>query len=227
MTSQHPASQPEYWRQRWAEGATGWHRDGINPQLAKWWSALEIDEPQSVLVPLCGSSLDLQWLASQGHEVFGVEASDLAVDKFFQVAEVEPQRRPLGDGSIEIVEAGSIHLYCGDFFALRDVDFPELQCAYDRAALVALPPATRPLYMKQLHRLLAPGAKVLLVAFEYPQEVKAGPPFSVEEEEVRRLSQDLFTVELLHRFDLKGKEEKFSDPAFSYVAETVYLLTAL
>lgn len=226
MTTPHPASHPDYWRQRWVEGSTGWHRDGINPQLAKWWPRLQMQGTESVLVPLCGSSLDLQWLASQGHEVFGAEASDLAVERFFLAADVEPEYRALGDGSIEVVEAGSIHIFCGDFFELRQADFPPLQSAYDRAALVAMPPATRPAYMQQLHALLAPGAVVLLVSFEYPQAIKSGPPFSVEEDEIRELAEGLFDVELLDRFDLKGKEEKFSDPAFTYVAETMYRLTA-
>ena len=34
-------------------------------------------------MPLCGKSLDMVWLAAQGHEVLGVELAPLAVEQFF------------------------------------------------------------------------------------------------------------------------------------------------
>ena len=41
-------------------------------------------------MPLCGKSLDLLWLAAQGHRVLGVEISPLAVDAFFAEQDLTP-----------------------------------------------------------------------------------------------------------------------------------------
>jgi len=228
MTSTpHHAASPDYWRNRWQEGATGWHQDGINGQLMKWWPQLGLDQQAPVLVPLCGASQDLRWLASQGHEVYGAEASEQAIKRFFDEAKVDAVVHPLADTRLEVHEAGSIHIFCGDYFDITTSLLPPLAAAYDRAAIVALPPELRPRYLQHLHQLLAPGATVLLLSFEYPQQVKDGPPFSVEQEEIRRLADGLFTVQQLDRLDLHGKEPRFADPAYTYVFETVYRLERL
>ncbi|MDP6963217.1 MAG: thiopurine S-methyltransferase, partial [Planctomycetota bacterium] len=90
----------KYWKQRWADGRTGWHRDDVNPHLIEYWSRLGVASSSKVLVPLCGQSLDLHWLADQGHEVVGVEASELALQGL-------PQHQNLS-------------LHCGDFFKFND-----------------------------------------------------------------------------------------------------------
>ena len=41
-------------------------------------------------MPLCGKSLDMVWLAAQGHEVLGVELAPLAVEQFFAENELRP-----------------------------------------------------------------------------------------------------------------------------------------
>ena len=38
----------------------------------------------SILVTLCGKSLDLLWLCEQGHDVVGVELSEIAVKQLFE-----------------------------------------------------------------------------------------------------------------------------------------------
>ena len=223
--AQHEAASPEYWRGRWEDGRTGWHRDGINPALAQWWGRLEVDPAAAVLVPLCGASLDLRWLAGQGHRVVGVEASGLAIERFFAEAEVEPEDRRVG--AYRLLEAGTVHLFEGDWFGFEAVGAGPFPAAYDRAALIAMPPGMRDAYMAQLHRLVAPGGQVLLVTFEYPQETREGPPFSVEEDEVRALAAGRFEVELLDRVDLRGKEERFDGPDVAYLSEGIFRLTRL
>ena len=59
---------PEYWIERWKEGRIGFHRAGVNPQLVEH-HARALGETKRVLVPLCGKSEDLAWLAASGHEV--------------------------------------------------------------------------------------------------------------------------------------------------------------
>lgn len=69
----------DFWLQRWQDGQTGFHQDEVMPLLQKHWPALQLPKAARVLVPLCGKTLDMHWLAAQGHRVLGVEVSPLAV----------------------------------------------------------------------------------------------------------------------------------------------------
>ncbi|MEA9481868.1 hypothetical protein VC290_16130, partial [Xanthomonas campestris] len=80
----------DFWLQRWQDGQTGFHQDEVMPLLQKHWPALQLPAHARVLVPLCGKTLDLHWLAAQGHRVLGVEISPLAVTQFFDDADVHP-----------------------------------------------------------------------------------------------------------------------------------------
>ena len=63
---------PEFWKERWVRGEIGFHQAEVEPGLVTHLGGLA---PTRVLVPLCGKSLDLAWLATQGHQVVGVELS--------------------------------------------------------------------------------------------------------------------------------------------------------
>src|SRR5690606_31845898 len=58
---------------------------------------------------------------------------------------------------------------------------------YDRAAIVALPQAMRDAYAAHCQGLLEPGARILMITIFYDQSAMEGPPFSVDDETVRRL----------------------------------------
>ena len=80
----------EFWLERWREGRTHFHQTRITPLLQKYWPTLAVPKGGRVLVPLAGKSLDMVWLAAQGHAVLGVELSQLAVDQFFEENELRP-----------------------------------------------------------------------------------------------------------------------------------------
>jgi len=67
------------WLERWEVGRTGWHEAEGNSKLKEHWRATG----RRVLVPMCGKSADMKWLADQGNQVFGVELSHLAIEAFF------------------------------------------------------------------------------------------------------------------------------------------------
>ena len=71
------------------------------------------------------------------------------------------------------------------------------------------------------------GSRTLLVAFEYAQQVKEGPPFSVEPDEVQRLYGAAFRVELLERVDIIGESPKFAAAGLDALFEVAYSLTRL
>ena len=81
----------DFWLERWRDGHTRFHQNRVTPLLQKYWPTLSLPSGSRVLVPLCGKSLDLIWLAQQGHRVLGVELSPLAVDQFFAENDLRPK----------------------------------------------------------------------------------------------------------------------------------------
>jgi thiopurine S-methyltransferase len=188
---------PDFWHQRWAEHQIGFHQPTPTPLLLKHWPALGIAPGATVFVPLAGKSLDMAWLASQGHRVLGVELSQIAVDEFFAehglVPEIETTRYGVHH------RAGGIELIRGDAFGLDADLLADCAAVFDRAALIALPPALRARYVGELYARLPADCRALLITLEYPQADRDGPPFSVQEDEVRALYAGDWAIELRER----------------------------
>jgi thiopurine S-methyltransferase len=215
--------QHEFWHQRWQQNQIGFHSDEINRHLHQQWPKLGIKPNSRVFVPMCGKSNDMLWLLAQGYQVVGVELSPLAVEAFFSDNGLQPIQRQ--QGNFVISESGRIQILCGDFFALRTADLGNIDAVYDRASLVALPQDMRIDYTSHLSALLKPGAKMLLVAFDYPQHEMPGPPFSVQDEEVERLYRDWCDIELLANVDVLEQELHLKERGLSRLHEQVYRLT--
>ncbi|PSW14741.1 thiopurine S-methyltransferase [Photobacterium sanctipauli] len=173
----------EFWHSRWAENRIGFHLDDTNPILVKHWPAISHSREDVVLVPMCGKSVDLTWLAEKHNKVVGVELSDIAVRAFFAEHFYTPMVTSLG-GSQTLYEFDEISIYCGDFFA---TNIDPVDVVYDRAALIAMPQDMRQQYADKLLSLVKPGGRILLVTLDYPQHEMDGPPFSVTQQEVEAL----------------------------------------
>lgn len=214
--------QPEFWHDRWERNQIGFHLEEVNPYLQRWWPELEVAQGGRVLVPLCGKSLDLSWLASQGYEVLGVELSQAAVEAFFSEHALEPQVSQR-DG-FKVYEAGPVTLMCGDFFALRAQDVATCVGLYDRAAMIALPPQMREAYAQHLTGIVPSGCKGLLITLDYDQSEVKGPPFSVPDEQVQLWLSPAWHVEIAEQSDILGKSWKFLDAGGTRLLERVYRL---
>ncbi len=208
---------PDFWHERWQQNQTGFHQDEVHPLLSKYWPALAATD--CVFVPLCGKSLDMWWLRQRGSRVVGVELSPLAVQAFFEDAGVTPART--SNGSLECWQASDIKIYSGDFFTLQPPDVSGCSVIYDRAALIALPPAMRRDYVAHLHRLFPRGARMLLVTLDYPQAEMDGPPFSVSDAEVRELYK---SAQLLESKDVLAENDRFRQRGVSRLNENAYLI---
>ena len=214
--------QPEFWQKRWADNQIGFHQAQINPYLQRHWSQLNLADDAQVLVPLCGKSLDMLWLAGQGHRVLGVELSRKAAEDFFAGHELTPNVTQRG--AFTVFEAGNISLWCGDFFALGATDMVECAGLYDRAALIALPPAMRERYAAHLLKILPSGTRGLLITLEYPQVQIEGPPFAVLEGEAEALLGGRWRLQTLEVADILGESPKFLKAGVAGLQERVYLL---
>jgi thiopurine S-methyltransferase len=213
--------EPAFWHKRWADNQIGFHQGQVNSYLQAHWPALGLAPGSRVLVPLCGKSLDLVWLAGQGYRVLGVELSRHAVERFFYEhgLEAEVSQR----GAFEVWRSAEVELWCGDFFALRAADIGDCIGLYDRAALIALPPAMRAAYMQLLSALLPARCRGLLVTLDYDQSLLAGPPFSVGDEEVRQGLAG-WQVDELEAVEVIQESPKFVQAGVSSLLERVYRL---
>ncbi|MDU9401248.1 thiopurine S-methyltransferase [Pseudomonas sp. zfem004] len=210
--------EPAFWHKRWADNQIGFHQPQVNPYLQAHWPALGLAVGAQVLVPLCGKSLDLLWLAAQGYRVLGVELSRRAVEDFFAEhgLEAEVSQR----GAFEVWRCGEIELWCGDIFALNAEDVAGCTGLYDRAALIALPPRMRERYMALLDDLL-PTAKGLLVTLDYDQLLIDGPPFSVGDAEVRAGFSG-WQVDEVEGREILGESPKFMKAGVGRLLERAY-----
>ncbi|WP_069385088.1 thiopurine S-methyltransferase [Halomonas caseinilytica] len=172
----------EDWRQRWQEGRIGFHREGVHPALERHWPCLGVGEGTKVLVPLCGKSLDMRWLAARGHPVLGIELAEPAIEQFMAEGEGEVSR--YHQSRFTVSRQGKVELWCGDFFHFHVNEAADLGAFYDRAALIALPEAKRQRYAFHLAQLLPPGARGLLVSLTRAPGDTGGPPFDVTADEV-------------------------------------------
>lgn len=215
----------DFWLQRWREGRTGFHQERVMPLLEKHWDALALQAGSRVFMPLAGKSRDMLWLAARGHRVLGIELSPLAIEQFFAENRLVPTVHESRYGTHHI--AGGIELIRGDAFGLDDAALADCGGVYDRAALIALPPDLRARYVDELYARLPAGCRGLLITLEYPQHEKEGPPFSVEEAEVRRRYAPQWNVDLLERRDILTQEPRFIAAGVTALATAVYRLQRL
>ena len=212
----------QFWLERWREGRTHFHQERVTPLLQKYWPQLALPAGSTVLVPLCGKSLDMLWLAARGHRVLGVELSPLAVERFFAENRLQPRVHESRYGRHH--RAGQIELICGDAFALDTAALADCAGVYDRAALIALPPDLRQRYAEAVCARLPAGCRGLLITLEYPQAEKAGPPFSVDEREVHALYGAHWDIDALERRDILASQPGFIEEGVSALTTAAYRL---
>lgn len=190
-----------FWHQKWATNEINFHQSKPNPLLLKYFEALHCGRDSRIFVPLCGKSLDVDWLLSNGHRVAGAELSELAVAQLFANLELKPSVEDIG--GLRRYTAGNLEVFVGNIFDLSRELLGPVDATYDRAALVALPAAVRARYAAQL-RAITNDAPQLLICFEYDQSVLAGPPFSVTGGEVNRCYGGGYRLTRLAVVDVPG-----------------------
>ncbi|WP_271407858.1 thiopurine S-methyltransferase [Pseudomonas sp. Q1-7] len=212
----------QFWQARWAESQIGFHQHEVNPYLQRYWPRLGLPQGARVLVPLCGKTLDMVWLVGQGHRVLGIELAERAVQDFFAEQALIPEVTQ--QGALRRYSVGAIEILQGDFFALGAADVADCHALYDRAAIIALPPAMRDDYVSHLERILPKPCEGLMVTLDYEQTRLDGPPFSVSEAEVRQRLEAGWEVELLERNDVLEKNWKFASRGLNALHEPVFRL---
>lgn len=182
-----------YWTQLWHTGGDTFTLPDVNENLVSFMEQLlpgrsesgSVD-PRAVLVPLCGASVDLAYLAERQGAVWGVDVAGVALQEFADSHGGGIVRSsPLGDTASGMKALGvrdfpNLTLLHGDFLALRPRDFRTLgpgraavsqpacdihgpfDAIWDRGGLTSIPTSLRPAYATLLHKLLRPGGRLLL-----------------------------------------------------------------
>ena len=211
------------WQQCWRDNDTDFHQKTVNTNLIRFWSSLGLAPGTRVFVPLCGKSLDLAWLAAQGHSVIGVELSPIAVRAFFKGNRMQPARRK--QGKFTLWQNGRIDILCGDLFDLVASDLGDIAAVFDRASLTALPEDIRHAYLAHLRKIVPAASKILLLTTEEPEanEIQ-DQPFAIAAE-ISSLYAVAYDIEISH---VESVFEADADPGVKElvrVEHKVYLLT--
>ena len=201
--------------ERWTEGNIGWHQATGSENLRCFWPSLTTGA--RVLVPLCGKSVDLAWLAEQELDVTGVELSAVAIEDFFTEHGLDYQLETADALTCYRAVGPRIALYCGDYF---DFEAPQFDALFDRASLIALNPQLRPGYVKHTRTLLKDASAQLLITLEYDQNLVSGPPYCVMGEEVAGYWPELRRVK--EQEALASCPPKFRQAGVSHVNEVTW-----
>lgn len=197
-----------FWHQKWKNNKIGFHQSEANPILVKYFNALSVVKGSRVFVPLCGKTLDIGWLLSNGYRVAGAELSQMAIEQLFTDLKLEPEIS--NAGNLKHYSAIDIDIFVGDFFDVSQTLLGPVDAIYDRAALVALPEELRRQYTAHLTGI-TDTARQLLVTYEYDQTLMDGPPFSISNAEVHQHYTDRYELTLLTNINLpeglKGNHE--------------------
>lgn len=190
-----------FWLKKWEANEIAFHLDQANPLLVEHFDSLELALGSRVFLPLCGKTLDIPWLLSNGYSVVGAELSVIAIEQLFEQLGVVPTISPVG--SLHHYSSSNIDIFVGNLFDLTQPMLGQIDAIYDRAALVALPDDMRKRYTAHLIEITQ-TAPQLLICFEYDQSVVAGPPFSIHSEEVQQHYQATYALTPLANVSVDG-----------------------
>ncbi len=190
-----------FWHQKWEANEIGFHEGEANRLLVKYFNALSLAEGRRVFVPLCGKTLDIAWLLSNGFRVAGAELVESAIEQLFSELGIEPEISEVG--GVKRYSAKNIDIFVGDIFAVSSEILGSVDAIYDRAALVALPEEIRRRYTGHLMEI-SDRTPQLLLTFEYDQSVMDGPPFSISNEEVIQHYGDRYELTLMESIAIPG-----------------------
>lgn len=219
----------EFWQQCWQDNRIHFHRSKVNPRLVAHIDALPIKATHNsarILVPLCGKSVDMIWLAEQGYDVVGIELATLAVEQFFAELKIAPTLTQYGKLSHYHAQYGTqnIDIWQGDIFDITASDVGRVDAIYDRAALVALPdegkPSLRQRYTEQLISI-SNKAPQLLLTFDFDQQQCPAPPFAIKPQQLATYYEQAYNITLLEK---RASNKVIKEGVFGYYM--VWLLAA-
>jgi thiopurine S-methyltransferase len=212
----------EYWLNKWLSEDIAFHEQNINPDLIAYVNTLNLHRGDNILVPLCGKTKDMLWLANEGLHIIGVELSPIACNDFFAEIHVTPQI--IEQPKFIRYKYNNIELLCGDFFDLASTDLPTIHAVYDCKALIALPQEVRKKYVEHVVRCSSSKIKILLLTRETNCQITP-PPYPIDNTEVSLLYHCYFEVQQLKSVLISDIPERLIKKGYLEMRESVYLMS--
>mgnify|MGYP000382545924 CR=1 FL=1 len=214
-----------FWHNKWAINQVGFHLDYVHPLLKRNLALFEVNgrlrNSGKIFIPLCGKTLDIEFLLSQGYQVVAVELSEIAVKEIFSQLNVQPTIRAWQGGKVYQFE--KLTIFVGDYFSLTQKDLGEVSFVYDRAALIALPEKMRLEYAQHMVKITQHSPQ-LLITLDYDQTIAGGPPFAVPAAEVEALYGGAYPIQLIEEADIISEEPRFKAKGLTSFYQRAYKL---
>lgn len=211
----------DFWRSRWETHQIGFHQAGATPALIDAIDRVAPDRSSRVLVPLCGKTKDMMFLAARGHAVTGVEWVEQALVEFFSENELAHEVTKPAEGITKLT-ADRIEGYACDFLKLDPKMTGKFAWAFDRASLVTFEDADQPEYIAHLASFLEPGGRILVIGFHYDPTEMSGPPCSVSGARIEQLFKDARRRERVAERD--ALDERFRAKGLTWLREEAWLI---
>lgn len=215
--------EPNFWEEAWKNGQIGFHQSAYNKHLVKYYDQFNLHKNDEILVPLCGKTLDMNFLLEKQLCVTGVELVEEAILEYLRenkISTVETKNF----GIYKIYSKDMLSLYQGDFHLFHETG-KKFKAIFDRASMIALPPAMREIHAKVLNELTEINGKIMLITLEYDQAKVDGPPHSIQETEVQSLFKRNFEIHVLKTETTSDIGPKFKNNGINHVTQKVYMLT--
>lgn len=175
----------QYWCDRWDNNdVNSFNQQEPNQFLTKHLPTFNLQSGQTCIVPLCGISIDMIYLASLKIKVIGIEISETAVKSFFNKHQI-PYTILSTPNNHTIYCSENINIIISDIFKITKDDFiTKSSLWYDRGGYIALPLYLRPDYANKMHELCQFDTKVLLITSVHDGD-QDNPAFSITEAEIQ------------------------------------------
>ncbi|KAJ7386299.1 hypothetical protein OS493_010705 [Desmophyllum pertusum] len=135
----------ETWEQDWTTDKPEFHTDEVNAMLMKQHDDFTRGRTKlRILVPLCGKSLDMIWLAEQGHSVVGVELIRNGIEAFFRDNKLTYHEKSISlspeiQATVFKAKEKDITLFeCSIFDFSVEVAGGQFDCIWDRGSMTAI-----------------------------------------------------------------------------------------
>ena len=210
------APSTELWDKIYKTGEDKWTNNNVCKELFKFQDVLTDGATGlDILLPLCGRTKMMLWLAEKGHRVVGIEWSDAAVKMFFKENGLSYEVKPYAVGEIithqYTATEKAVTIYCGDYFAFKEDNLGGFDCIFDHASIGSFPEAKRAKYAEITSSFAKSGGRMVLSIFDYEHEEHPSMPFAVTEAEVVTLYKDTFSrPKLLQEYNAEKTYELFN-----------------
>ncbi|XP_078346261.1 putative thiopurine S-methyltransferase [Oculina patagonica] len=222
----------EIWEQDWTTDKPEFHSDEVNAMLIKQYNEFTRGRKNlRILVPLCGKSLDMKWLADQGHTVVGVELIRKGIEAFLRDNKLTHHEKSIAlspeiQGTVYKAKEKDITLFeCSIFDFSAEVAGGQFDCIWDRGSMTAInmmKDGRVKQYIEIMLACLKPDGRYLLEFFA-PESPESMPPSFkfISEKDVNELFGEKCSIRFLGKEkmpDESGESEEHSsdkskDPA--------------